>query len=84
MASREPSARNRDCNANAVPDECEYRADANGDGLTTLADLAAFVADLTGPGNLSTRPCSQLSDTDHDGDVDLHDYYLLTQVFTAP
>jgi hypothetical protein len=28
--------RSRDCNANDVPDECEYRADFNGDGLTTL------------------------------------------------
>ncbi len=76
--------RSRDCNDNSVPDECEYRADANGDGLTNLTDFAAFFGDLTGPGGTAKGPCNQLSDIDHDGDVDLHDYYLLTHVFTAP
>ncbi len=77
-------ARSRDCNDNGVPDECEYRADADGDGLTNLTDFAAFFGDLTGPGGAPKGPCSQLSDIDHDGDVDLHDYYLFTHVFTAP
>ncbi|MEK6799038.1 MAG: hypothetical protein AABZ12_08750 [Planctomycetota bacterium] len=30
------------------------------------------------------RPCAELSDADHDGDVDLHDFYLLEHVFVGP
>jgi len=37
-----------DCNANDVPDECEYRGDFDGDGLTTLRDFAAFQHCFTG------------------------------------
>jgi len=76
--------RSRDCNGNAVPDECEYRADFNGDGLTKLDDFATFQLNLTGPGVPIPADCTRLLDPDHDGDVDLHDLYLLTHVFTAP
>jgi len=76
--------RSRDCNTNAVPDECEYRADANGDGLTTLADFTTFQKNLTGPGVPIPADCTQLLDSDHDGDIDLHDFYLMQHVFVAP
>jgi len=76
--------RSRDCNANGVPDECEYRADFNGDGLTTLTDFAAFQKALTGPGVSLPADCTRLLDPDHDADIDLHDFYLLTHVFVAP
>lgn len=74
-------ARSRDCNANGLPDECEYRADANGDGLTTLSDFAAFQRALAGPEGTLTGGCTELLDPDHDGDVDLHDFYTLQSVF---
>ena len=77
------ATRSRDCNGNAVPDECEYRGDADGDGLTTLADFTTFVGDLVGPTASPARPCAELSDADHDGDVDLHDFYLLEHVFAG-
>jgi len=79
-------ARSRDCNANDVPDECEYRADVNGDGLTTLSDFTAFRAALTGPtaDTAVPHPCFELLDPDHDGDMDLADFYLLEHVFVAP
>src|SRR3972149_104698 len=60
--------RSRDCNANDVPDECEYRADFNGDALTTLDDFAAFQLNLTGPGVPIPADCTQLLDPDHDDD----------------
>ena len=65
--------RSRDCNTNQVPDECEYRADINGDGLTTLPDFAAFQKALTGPGVPIPDDCTRLLDPDHDNDIDLHD-----------
>jgi hypothetical protein len=74
-------ARSRDCNANGVPDECEYRCDLDGDGLTTLSDFAAFQRALTGPGGTLTGGCTELLDPDHDGDMDLHDFYTLQSVF---
>ncbi len=79
-------ARSRDCNANDVPDECEYRADVDGDGLTTLSDFTAFRAALTGPtaDTAVPHPCFELLDPDHDGDMDLADFYLLEHVFVAP
>jgi len=87
--------RSRDCNANDVPDECEYRADVNGDGLTTLSDFVAFQKALTGPlsstqlqstidNRQSTILCPDLLDPDHDGDIDLHDLYLFQQVYVKP
>ena len=76
--------RSRDCNANDVPDECEYRVDLDGDGLTTLSDFAAFQKALTGPGVPIPNDCTQVLDPDHDGDVDLHDFYLLQHVFASP
>jgi len=76
--------RSRDCNTNQVPDECEYRADINGDGLTTLPDFAAFQKALTGPGVPIPDDCTRLLDPDHDNDIDLHDLYLLQHVFVAP
>ena len=77
-------ARSRDCNGNDVPDECEYRADFDGDGLTTLSDFAAFQGALTGPGVRVGGECPELLDPDHDGDIDLHDLYLLQHVFVNP
>jgi len=77
-------ARSRDCNSNGVPDECEYRADFNGDGLTTLDDFATFQLNLTGPGVTIPNDCARLLDPDHDADIDLHDFYLITHVFVAP
>ncbi len=104
--------RSGDCNANDVPDECEYRVDVNGDGVTTLSDFAEFQRGLTGPhdpvasargaggsrpaagapgseksaiGNWQLAiPCVALLDPDHDGDSDLHDFYLLQHVFVGP
>ena len=75
--------RSRDCNNNEVPDECEYRADLDGDGLTTLPDFAAFRAALTGPGALLSGVCSELLDPDHDGDADLQDLSLLLDVLIS-
>ncbi|MBI1827035.1 MAG: hypothetical protein HY287_09725 [Planctomycetes bacterium] len=89
------SATSLDCNGNGVPDECEYRADFDGDGLTTYNDFATFVGNFAGPivretasaprerGGSGTN-CSVLSDIDHDGDVDLKDFYGLQQVFVTP
>jgi len=76
--------RSRDCNTNGVPDECEYRADANGDGVTTLSDFAAFQKALNGPGVPLPADCTRLLDPDHDGDIDLRDFYLLSHVFVTP
>jgi hypothetical protein len=101
-----------DCNDNDVPDECEYRVDVDGDGLTTLEDFATFRLGLTGPhpfaahravphgpknsGRDEVDPpssplvkggggdCAELLDADHDGDVDLGDFYLLSHVFVGP
>jgi hypothetical protein len=42
-------AKSIDCNGNEVPDECEYRVDVDGDGLTTLKDFDTFQLNLTGP-----------------------------------
>ncbi|MBI1824900.1 MAG: hypothetical protein HYR83_00790 [Planctomycetes bacterium] len=89
------SATSLDCNGNGVPDECEYRADFNGDGLTTYHDFATFLGNFTGPivPETASAPrerdgsgtnCSVLSDIDHDGDVDLKDFYGLQQVFVTP
>jgi len=76
--------RSRDCNVNEVPDECEYRVDINGDGLTTLADFATFQLNLTGPGIPIAADCTGLLDPDHDGDIDLHDFYLFQHVYLKP
>ncbi len=76
-----------DCNGNGVPDECEYRADFDGDGLTTFNDFATFLGDMIGPlpdGRGSEKNCAALSDVDHDSDVDLKDFYMLQQVFVTP
>ncbi|MBI1827814.1 MAG: exo-alpha-sialidase [Planctomycetes bacterium] len=89
------SATSFDCNGNGVPDECEYRADFDGDGLTTYNDFATFLGNFTGPivRETASAPrerdgsgtnCSVLSDIDHDGDVDLKDFYGLQQVFVTP
>ncbi len=77
-------ARSRDCNANGVPDECEYRCDLDGDGLTTLSDFAAFQRTLTGPGAVNLALCDALLDPDHDGDVDLRDFYMFQHVYVKP
>ena len=49
---------NANGDGNGVPDECEYRADVNGDGLTTLSDFAAFQRALTGPGGRLAGGCT--------------------------
>jgi hypothetical protein len=67
-----------------VPDECEYRADFNGDGLTTISDFAPFRQALTGPGGKFGGDCADLLDPDHDGDADLRDFYLFQHVYVKP
>jgi hypothetical protein len=73
-----------DCNANDVPDDCEYRADFDGDGPTTLLDYTAFASKMTGPGQSTNSGCDALLDIDHDEDIDLADYYGFQRVFAAP
>ena len=77
------NATSRDCNANGLPDDCEYRADFDGDSYTTLTDYAAFIPCSTAPGSPldPNRPCCELADTDHDGDANLKDFYSLQRVF---
>ncbi len=72
-----------DCNGNDVPDECEYRADLDGDGLTTLTDHTAFVSEITGPDAPFDEQCAALLDIDHDADIDLADFYGLQRVFVG-
>lgn len=72
-----------DCNANGVPDECEYRADLDGHGLTSLTDYAALASLMTGPGQATISGCDALLDIDHDGDIDLADFYGLQRVFAG-
>ncbi len=76
--------RSRDCNSNGVPDECEYRCDLDGDGLTGLSDFASFQRALTGPAKTALEPCGALLDIDHDSDIDLLDFAGLQRVFTTP
>ena len=66
-----------------MPDECEYRVDVDGDGLTTLADQAALISHLTGPATSTATGCDQLYDADHDGDIDLSDFAFLQRVFVG-
>jgi hypothetical protein len=73
-----------DCNVNAILDECEFRFDIDGDGLTTLTDFAAFRDSLTGPNPVNLVSCDALFDIDHDSDIDLADFAGLQRVFTGP
>jgi hypothetical protein len=77
-------AASSDCNANDVPDECEYRVDIDGDGLTTLDDWAALSLMLDEPSTPHSADCHELLDADHDGDIDLADFAYLQRVFISP
>jgi len=78
------SAPGSDCNANDVPDECEYRVDIDGDGLTTLSDHAALTSKLSGPAGATATGCDRLFDADHNGHLDLADFAYLQRVFVSP
>jgi hypothetical protein len=86
--------RSFDCNSNGVPDECEFRGDIDGDGLTTLRDMAELqrcfgVADAASHGATKPRShegmgCCGLFDLEPDGDVDLADYKSVSHVYFGP
>jgi hypothetical protein len=78
------SATSKDCNGNDVPDECEYRVDIDGDGLTTPEDYQLLAAALSGPLGNPEGDCGQLFDANHDGHIDLIDYGYLQRVFVSP
>ncbi len=74
----------RDANANDIPDECEFRGDVDGDGQTTLRDVAAMQRCFSGfRGSIVSTEC-HLLDIDHDADVDLTDHAALLRVLGAP
>ena len=80
-----------DCNANGVPDECEYRGGFDGDRVTTLQDFAAFQRCFTGDAAPIADPCFRLFDlspdgkiTEGDDDADLDDLAKLQLVFAGP
>lgn len=73
-----------DCNENSIPDQCEYHADVNGDGRTTLDDFASYTDKATGPGAVDLADCDALLDIDHDSDIDLRDFAEFQRVFTGP
>lgn len=72
-----------DCNANAVPDECDSRGDFDGDGLTTLRDFAAFQRCFTGISAIAD-PCCRLLDFDANEAVNLTDYAAFHPLLTGP
>ena len=53
--------------------------DCDGDGFVTLADLAIFVDCFGGPG-VPVRSGCECADADFDGDVDLEDHSIATQM----
>ncbi len=67
-----------------MPDECEYRGDRDGDGLTTASDYRGFVDCFTGPSARRVRRCCRLFDIEPDGDVDLRDFAYLQRAFSGP
>ncbi|MBI1827624.1 MAG: hypothetical protein HY287_06835 [Planctomycetes bacterium] len=84
-----------DCNGNGVPDECEYRVDFDGDGLTTYNDFATFLGNFTGPivRETASAPrerdgsgtnCSVLSDFDGDGLTTYNDFATFLGNFAGP
>ena len=73
-----------DCNANDVPDECEYRGDFDGDRVTTLRDFAAFQRCFTGDMPGISDPCCRLFDLEPDGDIDLDDHTAILRVMAGP
>lgn len=78
------SGASKDCNTNQVPDECEYRVDIDGDGLTTMKDYALLASALAGPLGNSAGDCAQLFDANHDGHIDLIDYAYLQRLLVSP
>jgi hypothetical protein len=59
--------------------------DVNGDGDIDQEDTQNYLTWMTGPGNMYPDGSpALLSDGDRDGDVDLHDGYLLQQLYTGP
>ena len=82
-----------DCNANAVPDECDTidNGDFDGDGTVDLDDYAAFGDCMAGP-DQEPQPslpecidaCLGAFDFDGDNDVDLIDFAVFEGVFMAP
>ncbi len=74
----------RDVNGNDIRDECEFRGDVDGDGQTTLRDVAAMQRCFSGfRGSILSTEC-HLLDIDHDADVDLTDHAALLRVLGAP
>ncbi len=73
-----------DCNGNGVPDECEFRGDFDGDGVTTLRDVAAFERCFTGDGGFIVDPCCRLFDLDDNESIDLADIAALLTLLTGP
>lgn len=71
-----------DCNQNDISDECEYRVDVNGDGLTALDDFEAFLPELAGPTIAHNGGCDLLFDADHNGYIDLRDFGFLQRAYS--
>ncbi len=81
-----------DCNANARPDECDVivLGDFNADGVSSLADLPALTAHLTGPEMPIDAPvecaAAYLAAFDFDGDthLSLRDFAGFQVQFSGP
>jgi len=58
--------------------------DYNCDQIVNLSDFTNWSACMTGPQSGPYEVGCEAFDFNADGDVDLHDYYLLSQVLTAP
>ncbi|MEM7228375.1 MAG: dockerin type I domain-containing protein [Planctomycetota bacterium] len=67
-----------DDNANSVPDECECRADVNGDGVVDAQD---FIQAMNEQGNCVLSPPGCPSDVNQDGTVDTADLALIINAY---